>query len=79
MLENEKWLPNNSPMFNIMKILCLGSNTRRYFDIVIRIAAFTISELKVAVETGEDMGHFLQVQLTKLSRAVKKLDRVCEW
>jgi len=36
MLEKKQWLPNNSPNLNGMEILCLGRDTRSYFETFIR-------------------------------------------
>jgi len=36
MIEKEQWPPNNSLNLNIMEMLCLGSDTRSYFETFIR-------------------------------------------
>jgi len=73
MLEKEQWPPNNSPNLNGMKILCLGSDARSYYETFIRSQnSFRIKNLH-----WRRYGTFSAGPI-KLSRVLQSLTRVRE-
>jgi len=57
-----------TPNLNGMEISCLGSDAWSYFETFIRSPEQFLNQKS---HHGEDMGHFLQVQLMKLSWALQ--------
>jgi len=74
MIEKEQWPPSNSPNLNAMKISCLGSDARSYFETLIRSATVSVA-LENIWDNSAGCRNFLILYLHFLLAQFRRFDK----